>query len=86
MIQAFEEWRQEVVGTQNPVSVIINHKPLEYFMKSHLLSREQACHSDSYHDFISKSHIVHVTKMALLTIFTALLTIPYQEINFQNNL
>lgn len=42
IVQAFEEWRAELEGSSDPVEVITDHKALEYFMKSRLLSRRQA--------------------------------------------
>ncbi|KAI0992805.1 hypothetical protein K3495_g15379 [Podosphaera aphanis] len=42
IVQAFEEWRPELEGTLDPVEVITDHKALEYFMKSCILSRRQA--------------------------------------------
>lgn len=42
IVQAFEEWRPELEGSIDSVEVITDHKALEYFMKSRLLSRRQA--------------------------------------------
>jgi len=42
IIRAFEEWRPELEGTLDPVEVISDHKNLEYFMSTKLLSRRQA--------------------------------------------
>ncbi|KAI0995759.1 hypothetical protein K3495_g12421 [Podosphaera aphanis] len=42
IVQAFEEWRPELEGSSEPVEVVTDHKALEYFMKSRLLSRRQA--------------------------------------------
>lgn len=42
IVQAFEEWRPELEGSLDSVEVITDHKALEYFMKSRLLSRCQA--------------------------------------------
>ena len=42
IVQAFEEWRPELEGSSEPVEVITDHKALEYFMRSRLLSRRQA--------------------------------------------
>ncbi|KAI0993482.1 hypothetical protein K3495_g14702 [Podosphaera aphanis] len=42
IVQAFEEWRPELEGSSEPVDVVTDHKALEYFMKSRLLSRRQA--------------------------------------------
>ena len=42
IVQAFEEWRPELEGSAEPVEVITDHKALDYFMRSRLLSRRQA--------------------------------------------
>ena len=42
IIRAFEEWRPELEDTEKPVEVISDHKNLEYFMSTKLLSRRQA--------------------------------------------
>ena len=42
IIKAFELWRSELENTEDPVQVIIDHKNLEYFKSSKLLSRRQA--------------------------------------------
>ena len=42
IVQAFEEWRPELEGSPDAIEVITDHKALEYFMKSRLLSRRQA--------------------------------------------
>lgn len=42
IVQAFEEWRPELEGSPDSVEVVTDHKALEYFMKSRLLSRRQA--------------------------------------------
>lgn len=42
IVQAFEEWRPELEGSSEPIEVVTDHKALEYFMKSRLLSRRQA--------------------------------------------
>ena len=42
IIRAFELWRPELEGTEQPVTVVSDHKNLEYFMTTKLLSRRQA--------------------------------------------
>ena len=42
IIRAFEIWRPELEGTEKPVTVISDHKNLEYFITTKLLSRRQA--------------------------------------------
>ena len=42
IVQAFEERRPELEDSSDPVEVVTDHKVLEYFMKSRLLSRRQA--------------------------------------------
>ena len=50
IINAFELWRSELEGTEEPVQVITDHKNLEYFMSSKLLNRRQA----KWSEFLSK--------------------------------
>lgn len=52
IVQAFEEWRPELEGSSEPIEVITDHKALEYFMKSRLLSRRQA----RWSEFLSRFH------------------------------
>ena len=42
IIRAFEEWRPELQGTEEPIKVITDHKNLEYFMTNKLLTPRQA--------------------------------------------
>jgi transposase InsO family protein len=42
IINAFENWRPELVGTEQPVKVLSDHKNLEYFMTTKRLNRRQA--------------------------------------------
>ena len=42
IVRAFEEWRPELEGSPSPVEVITDHKNLEYFMSTKILSRRQA--------------------------------------------
>jgi hypothetical protein len=41
IIRAFEEWRPELEGSGMPIQVITDHKNLEYFMTTKLLTRRQ---------------------------------------------
>ena len=42
IVRAFEEWRSELEGSAQPIDVISDHKNLEYFTSTKLLSRRQA--------------------------------------------
>ena len=42
IVRAFEEWRSELEGAAHPISVISDHKNLEYFMSTKQLNRRQA--------------------------------------------
>jgi hypothetical protein len=42
IIRALEEWRPECEGARFPISILTDHKNLEYFMTKRLLSRRQA--------------------------------------------
>ena len=42
IIRAFEEWRPELEGAAHQISVISDHKNLEYFMSTKQLNRRQA--------------------------------------------
>ena len=54
IIHAFEEWRPELEGTEQPVQVHSDHKNLLYFMKSKLLNRRQA----RWSEFLSRFNFV----------------------------
>ncbi|KAI0999535.1 hypothetical protein K3495_g8665 [Podosphaera aphanis] len=54
IVQAFEEWRSELESSSEPIDVVTDHKALEYFMKSRLLSRRQARWSQFLPRFNSK--------------------------------
>ncbi|ERF68926.1 hypothetical protein EPUS_09504 [Endocarpon pusillum Z07020] len=56
IVRAFEEWRPELEGSQEPVQVVTDHRNLEYFMSSKQLSRRQARWSEflSRFDFVIK--------------------------------
>ncbi|KAI0996585.1 hypothetical protein K3495_g11597 [Podosphaera aphanis] len=41
VVTAFEHWRPELQGTTEPVSVISDHKNLEYFMNTKTLNRQK---------------------------------------------
>lgn len=42
IIRDFDEWRLELEGAKYPISVITDHKNLEYFMTKKELNRRQA--------------------------------------------
>ena len=42
IVRCFEEWRPELEGSAHPISVISDHKNLEYFASTKQLSRRQA--------------------------------------------
>ena len=42
IVKAMQHWRAELEGTTDPIEVITDHKALEYFMSSKLLSARQA--------------------------------------------
>ena len=42
IIRCFEEWQPELESTPHPIRVLSDHKNLEYFMSTKLLSRRQA--------------------------------------------
>jgi hypothetical protein len=42
IVKAFEHWRAELESTQDPVSVVTDHKALEYFMSTKALTARQA--------------------------------------------
>lgn len=42
IIRCFEEWRPELEGAPSPISVITDHRNLEYFTTTKLLNRRQA--------------------------------------------
>ena len=52
IIRAFEVWRLELEGTEKLMTVLSDHKNLEYFITTKLLSRRQACWSE----FLSRSN------------------------------
>ena len=42
IFKAFEHWRHYLEGSASPVDVVTNHKNLEYFSSSKVLTRHQA--------------------------------------------
>jgi len=42
IVWGFEEWHAELQSVENPISVLTDHKNLEYFMMTKLLNRRQA--------------------------------------------
>jgi hypothetical protein len=49
--EAFRTWRHYLEGSSEPVDVVMNHKNLEYFATTKLLSRRQARWSEFLHQF-----------------------------------
>jgi hypothetical protein len=49
--EAFWTWRHYLEGSSEPVDVVTDHKNLEYFVTTKLLSRRQACWSEFLHQF-----------------------------------
>lgn len=54
VVTAFEHWRPELEGTLEPISVITDHKNLEYFMTTKTLNRRQA----RWSEFLSRFNFV----------------------------
>lgn len=54
IVTAFEHWRPELQGTLEPISVISDHKNLEYFMSTKTLNRRQA----RWSEFLSRFNFV----------------------------
>jgi RNase H-like domain found in reverse transcriptase/Integrase zinc binding domain len=52
IIRAFEEWRGELEGTEDPIEVITDHRNLEYYMSTKKLTRRQA----RWAEFLSQFH------------------------------
>lgn len=70
VVTAFEHWRAELEGILEPVSVIIDHKNLDYIMPTKILNRRQARWSEflSRFNFIIKYRPGHLgSKSDLLT-------------------
>jgi len=49
--EAFWTWRHYLEGSSEPVDVVMDHKNLEYFATTKLLSRRQAHWSEFLHQF-----------------------------------
>ena len=47
IVRAFEHWHAELEGTSHPVEVLTDHKALEYFMSTKVLSTRQACWAET---------------------------------------
>lgn len=54
VVTAFEHWRPELQGIAEPISVITDHKNLEYFMSTKTLNRRQA----RWSEFLSRFNFV----------------------------
>ena len=50
IVKAFEEWHFEIYGTADPVTVLINHKNLKYFITICKLN----CHQAHWNEFLSE--------------------------------
>ena len=42
IVRCFEQWRAELKGSSHVIEILSDHKNLEYFMTTKLLSRRQA--------------------------------------------
>ena len=51
IIRCFEEWRVELESSPHPIRVLSDHKNLEYFMSTKLLSHRQVCWSEFLSQF-----------------------------------
>ena len=56
IINVFELWKSELENIEKLVQVIINHKNLEYFISSKLLSRRQT----RWSEFSSKFNLKNI--------------------------
>ena len=54
VVRALEHWRPELEGTIDPISIITDHKNLEYFMTTKVLNRRQA----RWSEFLSRFNFV----------------------------
>ena len=54
VVRALERWRPELEGTIDPISIITDHKNLEYFMTTKVLNRRQA----RWSEFLSRFNFV----------------------------
>ena len=54
IFEAFQKWRHYLEGTPNPVDVVTDHKNLEYFTTTKLLTRRQA----RWSEFLSQFNLV----------------------------
>ena len=51
IFEAFKHWRHYLEGSASPVNVVTDHKNLEYFSSSKVLTRRQACWSEYLSQF-----------------------------------
>lgn len=72
IVQAFEEWRPELECSSNPVDVVTDHKALEYFMKSRLLSRREA----RWSEFLSRFNFKICYRLGVLNTPADILSRP----------
>jgi hypothetical protein len=54
IFEAFKHWRQYLEGSRTPVDVVTDHKNLEYFSTTKLLTRRQA----RWSEFLSQFNMV----------------------------
>ena len=51
IFEAFKHWRHYLKGSASPVDMVTDHKNLEYFSSSKVLTRHQACWSEYLSQF-----------------------------------
>jgi hypothetical protein len=51
IVRAFDQWRAELEGTETPIQVVTDHRALEYFMTTKVLTARQARWSDTLSRF-----------------------------------
>lgn len=54
VVNALEHWRPELEGTLEPISILTDHKNLEYFMSTKILNRRQA----RWSEFLSRFNFI----------------------------
>lgn len=63
IVKAFEEWRFELSGTEDPIHVLSDHQALQTFMTTKQLNRRQADGQNFCLSLTSASNIVRVSKV-----------------------
>ena len=56
IFEAFEKWRHYLEGSGTPIDVVTDHKNLEYFTTTKLLTRRQA----RWSEFLSQFNMIRV--------------------------